>query len=48
MINTTNGKETRLYIPEPDNIFNKSHWLKDYIYNYNEDNKERLINIFDL
>jgi hypothetical protein len=48
MINTTNGKETRLYIPEPDNIFNKTHWLKDYIYNYNEDNKERLINIFDL
>ncbi len=46
VIETENGNSSVLYIPEPDNIINKSHWLQNYMYDYEKNNKEKLINLF--
>ena len=46
VIETENGNSSVLYIPEVDNIINKSHWLQNYMYNYEKNNKEKLITIF--
>ena len=46
VIETENGNSSVLYIPEVDNIINKSHWLQNYMYDYEKNNKEKLINLF--
>ena len=46
VIETENGNSSILYIPEPDNIINKSHWLQNYMYNYEKNNEKKLTNLF--
>jgi hypothetical protein len=46
VIETENGNSSVLYIPELDNIINKSHWLQNYMYNYEKNNEKKLKNLF--
>lgn len=46
MIETDNKSPATLYIPEPVNILAKNHWLKDYMFNYDEDCKDKLLLLF--
>jgi len=47
IVESKNKKEAKLYIPDPSNIITKVHWLINYMYDYNEDNKETLLSLFE-
>jgi hypothetical protein len=44
LVNIKTKNESSLYIPQ--DITKKEHWLNKYIYNYNDDNKEKLLELF--